>query len=353
MRRSGAGSAPAGDAQKVTGTRHGDKFILSQADPFDEQVDGVKIPDSNSQPSVPLKCEDTFDFVLAALETCQAQAFNPACVATQVYTPTGSPTSWTWPAAFGNATSSSKLTQLRSDQEMFRPVAHAIRITSGLAPTAATGFVHVCVFSQALYNQTTWAYPTSIALMQNVAGYKRIPIGRLTAEGLTVVNRPLDTTAQRYVDTDSPIYANAGTMEFQTGLQWGSIIVAVTGVQASTTPITIESILHLECIPRATAISTATPAAKYNPSALGGASNGNAATVPSALDSEKRQRKSSFFTNALKGVQAAAGGALRGKARGIASLAGSLGSFASNVSMASAGASQGIRNTVSSSGMWV
>jgi len=345
VRRGGARSAPAG-GEKVTGTRHGDKYILSQADPFDEQVDGVKIPDSNSQPSVPMKAEDTFDFNLNAGETAQCQAFNPSCVATQVYTTTALPTSWSWPAAFGNIGNSAKLAQLRSDQELFRSVAHAVRITSGLAPTAATGFVHVCVFTQALYNQTTWAYPTTIALMQAVPGYKRIPIGRLTAEGLTVVNRPMDTTAQRYVDTDSPIYGNAGVMEFQTGMQWGSIVIAITGCQASTTPISVESILHLECIPRATAISTATPAAKYNPSALGGASNGNSATSPSALDSEKPQRRSSFLSNALRGVAAAGGGKAQSIGMRFSALLNAGRSAASNVNM-----SGGIRNVVSSSGM--
>lgn len=338
----------------MSGTRHGDKYIMSQADPFDEDVDGVKIPDSNAQPSVPLKCEDTFDISTAATETCKAWAFNASCASTSVAATTAGATSWTWVAAFNGNFDSSKLTQLRTDQEMFRPVAHGIRITSGLAPTAATGFVHVCVFSQALFNQTTWAYPTSVALMQNVPGYKRIPIGRLTAEGLTVVNRCTDTTAQRYVDTDSPVYGTAGTMEFQSGLQWCSIIVAVTGVAASSVPVSIESILHLECIPRATAVSTATPAAKYNPPALGAAANGNSATNPSALDSEKRNRVGSFLSNAAKGLQAAGGGKTMSqlgfpgfKTRGASLFSGA------NASMQSAASnmSGGIRNVVSSSGM--
>jgi len=295
--------------RKISGTGHGDKYIMAQADPFDEEVDGVKIPDANAQPSVPLKAEDTVDFVLGATETCHARAFNPTCAASSVMIVTfnTNPTSWSWPANFGNITDSAKLTQLRSDFEMFRPVAHAIRITSGLAPTAATGFVHVCVFSQALYNQSTWAYPTSIALMQNVPGYKRIPIGRLTAEGLTVVNRCLDATSQRYVDTDSPVYANAGTMEFQSGLQWGSIIVAVTGAGNSTTPITIESIQHHECIPRATAISSSTAAAKYNVAALAAATNGMSKTSPSALDSEKKARKATLVGHALNVLQGVGG----------------------------------------------
>jgi len=348
VRRARSSPAAAGPGG-MTGTRHGDKYVLSQADPFDEECDGVKIPDSNAQPSVPLKADDTWDIAVATGDTSRAWAFNPSCVANGVQcNPTTGATSWAWPVGFGGTNDSAKLAQLRTDQEMFRPVAHGIRITSGLAPTAATGFVHVCVFSQALYNQSTWAYPTSVALMQNVPGYKRIPIGRLTAEGLIVVNRCTDTTAQRYVDSDSPVYANAGTMEFQTGLQWCSIIVAVTGCTGNTVPISVESILHLECIPRATAISTATPAAKYNPPALGAAANGNSSTNPSALDSEKSSRKLSFLSNALKGAQAAGGGKVASaggmRLSALFNAVGSAGS--SNVNM-----SGGIRNVVSSSGM--
>lgn len=287
---------------KMTGTGQGDKYVLSQADPFDENVDGVKIPDANAQPSVPLKAEDTKDMAIGATHTSNCYAFNPTLVQQQVSAVPAGTDSWTWAAAFGQSTNSSKLTQLRSDFEMWRPVAHAIRITSALAPTAAKGFLHVCVFSQALYNQSTWAYPTSVSLMQNVPGYKRIPIGRLTSEGLTVVNRPLDVTSQRYVDTDADTYGNAGQMEFHTGLQWCSIIIAITGADLSTVPVSVEQIIHCECIPRATSISQATPAAKYNVKAQMAASSAQAKTPPTALDSERLQRKSSAINTALNAI---------------------------------------------------
>jgi len=35
-------------AGPVSGTKDGDKYVLSQANPFDENVNGVKIPDANS-----------------------------------------------------------------------------------------------------------------------------------------------------------------------------------------------------------------------------------------------------------------------------------------------------------------
>lgn len=344
---------PASAPAKVTGTSQGDKYVMALADPFDENVDGVKVPDANSQPSVPLKADDTFDMVTLATYGCAAAALNPSLASTWVYgTATGS-TAWGWNAAFGGNTDSAKLSQLRTDFEMFRPVAHAIRITSGLAPTAAKGFVHVCVFSQSLYNQTTWQYPTSVSLMQNVPGYKRIPIGRLTAEGLTVVNRPLDVTSQRYVDTDSPVYANAGTMEFQSGLQWCSIVIAVTGVDPSSQPITIENIIHVECIPRATAISQATPAAKYNVNALGAGSNVASKTNPSSLDSEKNQRKSQAFQNAFGFLRNAGAGKVPAQKRqrssgGFTGLLDGLTARDFDVSMESVGRGDGIRNSVRS-----
>jgi len=338
-----AQSYAGGSPQKMSGTGHGDKYILSQADPFDENVDGVKIPDANAQPSVALKCEDTFDTTLGATYGCTAQAFNPALPATRVRPVPASDTSWTWFGSFTGNDGASKLTQARTDFEMLRPVAHAIRITSGLAPTAAKGFIHVCVHSQSLYQSNTWTYPTSVSLMQNVPGYKRIPIGRLTAEGLTVVNRPLDVTSQRYIDSDSPVYAEAGTMEFQTGLQWCSIIVAVTGCDVSSTPISVESIIHLECIPRATAVSMSTPSAKYNVQALAAAANAQAKTSPSALDSEKPARKQSALENAMNML----GGASRGGTGSYFSkLIGRRAQSASNATMGSGG---GIRNDVSSS----
>lgn len=293
-----ASSAPT----KMTGTSQGDKYVLSQADPFDENVDGVKIPDANSQPSVPLKAEDSWDVSTGATYPCTVLGVNPSLVKTFYAGTPASATTWTWNAAYGSSSNSVKLTQLRSDFELFRPVAHAVRITSGLAPTAATGFLHVCVFTMATFGQTTWPCPTSIAEMQSVPGYKRIPIGRLTAEGLTVVNRPLDTTSQRYIDTDNDIYASSATNEFNVPFQWGTILIAVSGAPLSATPVAVENIIHVECIPRSSAISQATPAAKYNVAALAGASHANAATSPSALDSEKAGRIGSALRNAASAI---------------------------------------------------
>jgi len=287
--------------------RSGSKYIHAQADPFSEQVDGVKIPDANSQPSVAIKAEDAWTMSTGALQTSTAAAFNPSTSKMNVQGTYASATTWTWTAAYGGSTSSSKNSKLISDMELWRPVAHAVRITSGLAPTTTTGFIHVAVFTQALYNQSTWTYPASIADLANVPGYKRIPIARLTAEGLTVVNRPLDCTSQRYVDTDSGGYSNADIDGFHVPYQWGSIVIAVEGAPASSTVLSVESILHMECIPRATSISTPSPAASYSPAALGGASASLSKTVSTFLDSDKTKRVQESVMNAKRGIQKSTG----------------------------------------------
>lgn len=289
--------------QRMTRSALGDKYIMSQANPWDENVDGVKIPDANTQPSVPLKAEDTFDVNVTGVQTCRCTGINPSLTKTFYGGAGASATTWTWSAAYAGAVDSAKLTQLRSDFELFRPVAHAVRITSGLAPTAAIGFVHVCVFTMATFGQTTWPCPTSISEMQQVPGYKRYPIGRLTAEGLVVVNRPLDCTSQRYIDTDSDIYGSSGTNEFNVPFQWGTILVAVSGVGVSV-PISIENIVHLECIPRATSISQSTPAAQYDQQAIAGASNAQSRTQAAALDSEVPGRTRAAVGHAAQAVGA-------------------------------------------------
>lgn len=301
-RKTASTSTQTTDTKKMTGTGHGDKYVLSQADPFDENVDGVKIPDANAQPSVPLKAEDTFDVAINASETTRAIGINPTLNKTFYGSATNTASAWTWGSSYAGTVSSTKLSQLRSDFELFRPVAHACRITSGLAPTAAKGFLHVAVFTMSTFGQTTWPCPTTISELQSVPGYKRYPIGRLTAEGVTVVNRPLDCTAQRYIDTDNDIYGSSATNEFNVPCQWGTIIIAVTGCDASTVPVSIENIIHSECIPRSTSISQATSAAKYNVAALAAAANAQSKTQASALDSEKPMRKANALQHALNGL---------------------------------------------------
>lgn len=267
----------------------GDKYILAQADPFDSNVDGVKIPDANCQPSVAFKAEDVYDLATTVGETTRLIGINPTLEKTFFGSQFVDPDTWTYSAAYAGSKNHAKLTQLRSDFELFRPVAHAVRITSGLSPLTVTGFLHVAVFTMANFGQTTWACPTTLGQLQSVPGYRRYPLGRLTSEGVTVINRPMDCTSQRYIDTDNTIFAASTQNEFNTACQWGVILVAVSGVAASTTPVSIETIMHYECIPRSTSISQSTPAARYNVDALAGAAAALSSGPASALDSERPQ----------------------------------------------------------------
>lgn len=304
--RAAASSAP------MSGTKDGDKYILSQANPFDSNVDGVKIPDANSQPSTPFKAQDIFDVDCAAAETCRAIGVNPVLAKTFFGSSPASATSWTWGASYGQSVDSSKLAQLRSDFELFRPVAHAVRITSGLSPVTAIGFVHVAVFTMSTLAQSTWNAPVNLSQMQATPGYKRYPIGRLTGEGLVVVNRPLDCTAQRYLDTDSVIWGSSTSSEWNIGAQWGMILVVVSGVgAAASTPVSIENVVHYECIPRSTSISQATPASTYNVTSLAGAASAQTHASVSALDSEVPARQNDAINIALNAMGRVGGGTTR------------------------------------------
>jgi len=135
------------------------------------------------------------------------------------------------------------------------------------------------------------------------------------------------------------VYNNAGVSEFQVPLQWCSIVVAVTGAPVGSTPLAIESIIHLECIPRVTSVSSATPAASFNPSALGAGSAAQSKTTSSYTDGERGIRKSKALANAVSGAMKAGAA---GKRVGLpkSALAGRMERIARNF-----GAAQGIRNS--------
>ena len=48
---------------------------------------------------------------------------------------------------FAGGTDVAQLANIQAASTAFRTVAHGIRISSTLAPTAATGFVHIAVYS--------------------------------------------------------------------------------------------------------------------------------------------------------------------------------------------------------------
>ena len=96
--------------------------------------------------------------------------------------------SWTWTAAYGGTTDSSRQSSVQSNTTFIRPVAHGIRLYAPTAPTSTTGFVHVCIFPQSELG-TSWVYPTTISAMNNAMFYQRFPLAMLTQKSVTVVNK--------------------------------------------------------------------------------------------------------------------------------------------------------------------
>lgn len=169
---------------------------------------------------------------------------------------------WTWSAAFGGTTDSTRLAQIVGNYALVRPAAHGIRITAPTASTTTTGYIHICIYAPN-FKGTTWSFPQTISQMNNCMNYVRYPLSALTQRGLTVVNKFLDASASRYTDPASDVAGTQTDMSFQTE-GWGTIIVAVEAAPINTVAISVESIVHLEATPLFTGINSATPAAAYN-----------------------------------------------------------------------------------------
>lgn len=242
------------------------KFVLANIDPFNSNAEGAKIPDSNTYPSAVLKVEDETTTTSDATYGLAAQAWRPYPTGTRINATAASSNSWTWTAAYGGQGNSTRLSSITSNFSLVRPVAHGIRIYAPTAPTSTTGFLHVAIVAQSEAG-TTWAYPTSIAQMNNCMFYQRFPLAMLTQKSVTVVNKFLDASATRYVDPSFDLAAQATDLTFHTE-GWAAIILVVEGAPVNTGAVVVEQIVHLEAIPLASGVNTATPAAPFNISSL-------------------------------------------------------------------------------------
>jgi len=309
-------AAPRASAESKM-SAHDRKFIHSQIDPFDDEVTGVKIPDANAMPSLTMKAEDYFAPTLAVLTTCNAWAINVMPGVMLVEATGSASNTWTWQAAWAGSTASGKTTAMTTENAAYRPVAQGCRLTCGLAPNTITGFVHLALYINSEYGQTTWDLPTSVAQLANLPGYKRIPLSRLTSEGITIVNKALDCTAQRYVDSNSASVApsNAAYNEFHIPNQWATIVVAVDSVPVASSPLAFEVATHWETLPRPASVNVARQAAAYSPQALGAGSAVGAKADPVFLDSTKGTRIQQGLQAAGKGAAKVAG--IAGKGIGL------------------------------------
>jgi hypothetical protein len=280
---------------------------MAHIDPFLPVVRGVKVPDTNTMESDTVLCTDEYSFTITTGTNVKCAAFNPALTSTVVGSTEGAG-AWTWAAAFAGGTDVAQLSNITAASTAYRTVAHGIRISSTLAPTAATGFVHIAIYSPSTYGATTWPFPTTLSQMRDLPFYRKVTLASLTQSPLTVVNKFLDQTAFRYNATDEIVagYTNSGRGSFQVTHSWASIFVAVEGAPSASNALGIEMVLHAETISKAGASNNNSPAAPGNPGLMAAAGHMAANTNASHFESEQ----GSIFAQATdaisEGLQAGA-----------------------------------------------
>nr|QXP07804.1 MAG: putative capsid protein [Arizlama virus] len=289
---------------KRTRKRRMSKFRLANIDPFMDQAQGAKIPDSNNYPSTGFTVDDSFTHSADA-NGLTAFVALPNLKVMKVGHVAATSSTWTWTAAYGGSASSSKLTSVKNNYTLVRPVAHGIRLMCPYAPTNVTGNVHMCIVATSDFNKPTWDFPLSITDMQNCSDYRRYPLASLTQQGVTVVNKFIDCTSQRYFDPDSDLIDNSTDIAFQTN-GWAAICVAVEGAVPSAVALSVEQRVLFEGIPLKTGIDTASPAAPYDVNELEATSR-TAGAIPGAFADNERQDYLSQVSAAMNsGVRAAA-----------------------------------------------
>jgi len=186
--------------------------------------------------------------------------------------------------------------------EMTRPVAHAIRITSPVAPTAATGFVHIAISTESTYGQVTWQYPTTIAEISGCQFYKRVTLASLTQSPLTIINKWIDDTAWRYSSPASNL-GSAVSNHFQTDYAWGAIVILLEGCPVSTVVLSAEHLLSSEGIPDKNSPLIGTSAAANSSGVLSATSDMQANTEPFHTEQEQEGYLSRSATAFAQGAR--------------------------------------------------
>jgi len=252
------------------------KFALAQIDPFEPLCLGAKVPDSNTIPSI--ANADTDQVGMQSSSTAgnlTAMAFAPSYVNAVMVGGAGTTVNWA-ANAWGTRRN---FTNVVSSIEAIRPVAHAIRISSPLAPTAATGFVHIGLDVESRRAHATGAtaipeFPVSVNEMTGLAHYKRFTIASLTQSPVTAINKWIDETGFRYDDPRSfnnYISEASNTLvntTFNFGGSWATLIVMIEGAPAGVQCLSFEHLLLTECIPRKDAFILGTQAAPNSPGTM-------------------------------------------------------------------------------------
>jgi len=263
------------------------KFAFAQLDPFDVQAFGAKIPDSNTMPSIANADTDIVSLTSTATATdLNGMAFRPMYTFGTVTATPGA--SLSWGANYSaNAANRAKRTAVAAAFELLRPVAHAVRISCPIAPTSASGFVHIGLANESVYKQNAWTFPTTIANMSGLQFYKRVTLASLTQSPLTVINKWLDDTAFRYSDVQGDVGASNQGPFFQTDYSWATIIVVTEGVPTSSSVLSFEHLLLSEGIPRYDAAIVGSQAAPNVPGVISAVSSLQTSTEPFHTEAEQ------------------------------------------------------------------
>jgi len=281
------------------------KFELAQVNPFDRLVDGAKIPDSNTQPSDTIKSEDRITVTGAATNLAKAIALFPTLVNNSIVSTDSTATVWSWSALYGGGTNSDQVTAITGAYSHVRVVGHGARLSCSLSPTAATGFVHIAAIPLSDFGRTTWALPTTIGQMAQLPWYKRITLAALTQQQYTVPNKFIDCTATRYFDPSSDCVANSTDTNFQSGVGWCAIVIALENTPVLTGNLTVENLVHYEGIPLFSAQQNATPAADYDPTQLATTSRISSKQDTGFLDGDVASAYQAALRHAQAGAMAA------------------------------------------------
>jgi len=259
----------------VTGTPLS-QYQLAQVDAFDPRAVGVRIPDSNTSPSCAVMTCD--DITLTAPPTnAICYAFQPNARTTMISGVGAGVGSWTWPGNFGGVTSSNKDAAVATNYDLIRPVSHGVRISCPLSSTTAVGFVHMAVYPSRS-TKSSWDFPTTIAGLADCMWYTRVTISSLTQQPFVIMNKFLDCTAQRYIDTgtsgsrqgDNPLGVTVGAQAgaISVANEWCTILIAMEGSNLTGGALAIlsaETLIHHEALPSPLGVQAGGPAAVYDP----------------------------------------------------------------------------------------
>nr|WAE43222.1 MAG: capsid protein [Cressdnaviricota sp.] len=255
------------------------KFFRAQVDPFDRNTIGVRVPDASTTPSSAVYCYDTQSLrlivTLDSTGNAAAQIYTPSLKAVAINQVAGgiagSATTFNFSGTFTGQQPTSKLANMGSSFNVYRPVAHGIRISCAGAATAVTGFLHIGLVALDSLGATGISglnnLPTSISDMKSLQSYRKVTLSSLTQNPLVVVNKYFDQTAWRYIDINSNEWGAAATAsEFQLPQSWMAIVIVAEGHgQAVGAEIcSVESIVHVECCSKANAVNPDSPAEKAN-----------------------------------------------------------------------------------------